>query len=305
MHPAHRCLIGLVLPIAVGLAGLVLAQSAPPPVSQAPPYGQPPVDPDVEKRIEDARKLWKKAALLELSVEKVKLLEQACEVSAKTVVEDRYCNEWATANSQLKEKKAGDANVKAQEKDEQSKKAGEKAAALAGATGAYDAGDWAGCIAEIKKAGALAVGDKAFEKLGTRCADKQSKRKSKFVLLAGVLILAGGFVAVQIILHFKMGRRRLEMVEGPEAGRVFKLEKELTAIGAAEQEDIDWVIPDPYHTISRRHCEVARSGRHFFLIDRSRNGTFINGRAIRKDEPVLLRRNDEITLADDVVLIFR
>jgi len=305
MWPAHSRVLGFAVVTAVGLAAPLLGQSTPPPVSQVPLYGQPPTDPDAEKRIEEARKLWKKAALLELSDDKVKLLEQACEISAKTPVEDRYCDEWATANDQLKAKKNQEARDKATDRDKEAAAAGAKAAALGRARAALRAGNPAGCLEELKKAGDLATGDKEFGDLKNRCQYEQGKRKTRFRLLAGVLVLVGGFVIVQIILHFKMGRRRLEMVEGPEAGRVFKLAKELTAIGAAEGEDIDWVIPDPYHTISRRHCEVARSGRHFFLIDRSRNGTFVNGRVIRKDEPVLLRRNDEITLADNVVLIFR
>lgn len=116
--------------------------------------------------------------------------------------------------------------------------------------------------------------------------------------------LAGAAIAglVALIVLWRKKKRTLVMVEGPEQGRIFKLEKELTTIGAVQA---DWVVEDPYRKLSRLHCQIARSGRHFFIVDCSRNGTFLNGRAIPKGEPILLRGNDEITLCDDVILIFR
>jgi hypothetical protein len=114
----------------------------------------------------------------------------------------------------------------------------------------------------------------------------------------GVALLAA------IVVRFKQRRRRLEVVDGPERGRVVKLDKNVVALGAVA-EAADCVLSDPYRKISRRHCEIARSGRHFFVVDVSRNGTFLNGRALPKNEPVLLRRNDELTLGDDIVLVFK
>jgi hypothetical protein len=107
-----------------------------------------------------------------------------------------------------------------------------------------------------------------------------------------------------LVVRWKRRRRWLHVVEGPEVGRRFKLEKDVITIGAVG-EDVDWVIDDPHRRLSRKHCQIARSGRHFWIVDLSRNGTCLNGRMLPKGEPVLLRRNDEISLVDEVVLIFR
>jgi len=98
--------------------------------------------------------------------------------------------------------------------------------------------------------------------------------------------------------------RELEMIEGPQPGEVFRLEKDTTSLGAIATE-ADIVITDPFRKISRRHCEITRSGKHYFLTDGSTNGTLINGKPAPKGEPVLLKKNDRIALAEDVVLRFR
>jgi hypothetical protein len=100
------------------------------------------------------------------------------------------------------------------------------------------------------------------------------------------------------------GVRQLEMIEGPQPGDAFRLEKEMTSLGALAAES-DWVIADPARRISRRHCEISRAGRHYFLTDCSSNGTFINGKPAPKGEPIRLRKGDLIALAEDVVVRFR
>jgi hypothetical protein len=126
-------------------------------------------------------------------------------------------------------------------------------------------------------------------------------------LLALVTTGAGlvGWKALRARAKPGSGRvRKLEMIEGPQPGEVFLLEKEITTLGAVPVES-DWAIPDPSHRVSRRHCDIARSGRHFFLTDHSSNGTFINGRQVPKGEPVLLRKGDRIALTDEILLRFR
>ena len=100
------------------------------------------------------------------------------------------------------------------------------------------------------------------------------------------------------------GVRQLEMLEGPQPGETIRLEKETTSLGALPAE-ADWVIADPSRRISRRHCDISRDGRHYFLTDCSSNGTFINGKPAPKGEPVLLRKGDRIALAENIVLKFR
>lgn len=126
-------------------------------------------------------------------------------------------------------------------------------------------------------------------------------------LLALVTTGAGiaGWKALRAYAKPGAGRvRKLEMIDGPQPGEVFPLEKEITTLGAVPVES-DWAIPDPSHRISRRHCDIARSGRHYFLTDHSSNGTFINGKQVPKGEPVLLRKGDRIALTDEILLRFR
>jgi hypothetical protein len=96
----------------------------------------------------------------------------------------------------------------------------------------------------------------------------------------------------------------LEMIEGPQPGETFRLEKERTVLGALPAET-DWPIVDLSRKISRRHCEITKMGRRYFLTDLSTNGTEINGQRVAASEPVLLRRGDTIALSEDVVLRFR
>jgi hypothetical protein len=95
----------------------------------------------------------------------------------------------------------------------------------------------------------------------------------------------------------------LEMLEGPQPGERVRIDREVFVLGAAQ--DADWSIPDPARRISRRHCEISRSGRRYFVTDTSTNGTRVNGEFTTSGEPVLLRRGDQIALADDVILKFR
>jgi FHA domain len=122
------------------------------------------------------------------------------------------------------------------------------------------------------------------------------------ILAGGVLV--GGLVAGWFAWRRKKKVSTLEMIEGPNPGEIFRLEKDATVIGALDSES-DWAIVDLSRRISRRHCEIERSGRRYFLTDVSTNGTKINGKPAPAGEPTLLRRGDLIALADDVVLRFR
>jgi FHA domain-containing protein len=126
------------------------------------------------------------------------------------------------------------------------------------------------------------------------------------VALGSLVSLASVAALVPLVKRLRKGTRtrELEMLEGPQPGEVFRLEKDTTSLGALAAE-ADIVITDPFRKISRRHCEISRSGKYYFLADCSTNGTSINGKPVPKGEPVLLRRGDRISLTDDVVLRFR
>ncbi len=140
-------------------------------------------------------------------------------------------------------------------------------------------------------------------------ADQKLREVLIYRTIVGLLLVAATATLLYIAYKaFKKGGgprvRELEMLEGPQPGETFRLEKETTTVGALAAE-ADWVIADPSRRISRRHCDISRSGKHYFLTDCSSNGTFINGKPAARGEPILLHRGDRIALAEGIVLRFR
>jgi hypothetical protein len=118
---------------------------------------------------------------------------------------------------------------------------------------------------------------------------------------AGVLLLVA---IVGAVLYFLRSKRVLEMLDGSQMGQVFAIKNKSTTLGALAAE-VDWAIEDPLRKISRRHCELIREGRHYWVVDCSMNGTFLNGRPLQKGEPALLKRGDRIGLGGAVTIRFR
>jgi hypothetical protein len=278
------------------------------PLAGASQATQPPAPSQMEIDRVDALQLYRKAMGIDAPTEeKVKLLREAAQL------DPTYLPALADAEQKLSESKKKQQEEQAKTLETQRLRS-QRSTALAEASALHDQA--LALAANGDKRGALKVVDEAIAKAKQAGADQNvlepmERLKASLeadlawrrkVLYAGLGLAVIGLVA--LVLFLKKRVPRLEMVEGPERGRVFKLEKDVTTIGAVENES-DVVVPDPYRKISRRHCQIARSGRHFFLVDCSRNGTFLNGRAVPKNEPVLLRTNDEITLSDDVILIFR
>ncbi len=86
---------------------------------------------------------------------------------------------------------------------------------------------------------------------------------------------------------------RLVAETGPEAGRVYRLDKAVVSLGRDPANDV--VIPDRY--VSRRHAEIRWDGRDYILHELgSRNGTQINDG--RLTVPHRLSPGDVIGFAD-------
>lgn len=67
----------------------------------------------------------------------------------------------------------------------------------------------------------------------------------------------------------------------------------INTIGRASDSDI--VIEDPY--LSSKHALITKKGRNMLIQDlNSTNGTFVNGRKIKK--PFRLKEEDEVMLGD-------
>jgi sigma-B regulation protein RsbU (phosphoserine phosphatase) len=85
----------------------------------------------------------------------------------------------------------------------------------------------------------------------------------------------------------------LQIISGPLAGRVFKLDRELILIG--RNPDCDIVLPPK--SVSRKHCAVVRRSGGFELKDMgSTRGTFVDSR--RLTQPMFLENGNVIHIGD-------
>lgn len=120
----------------------------------------------------------------------------------------------------------------------------------------------------------------------------------------GFAILAVTGVLVALYFFLRPGYWELECVDGPCKGETFALDGPEILIGAVEGE-ANIVINDRKRMISRRHCLIWQEKRVFYIIDESVNGTFVNGQPVSKENGLLLRNKNEISLAGAATLIFR
>jgi pSer/pThr/pTyr-binding forkhead associated (FHA) protein len=82
-------------------------------------------------------------------------------------------------------------------------------------------------------------------------------------------------------------------IYGPLKGEIQDFSKETITIGRHPASDLKF--PADLTIISRKHAEIKREGNQFRLIDRSTNGTFVNGKKITE---TLLRDGDVLEFAD-------
>ncbi len=83
---------------------------------------------------------------------------------------------------------------------------------------------------------------------------------------------------------------------GPEKGRIFKLEEEHTTIGR----DVSAGIQVNDSGASREHAEAFKIGEMFFIRDQeSRNGTYVNDEEIKEE---LLREGDRLQIGNTILV---
>ncbi len=66
---------------------------------------------------------------------------------------------------------------------------------------------------------------------------------------------------------------------------------------------LDWTLPDPDRTVSGKHCEIRYRDSDYWLVDVSRNGTFVNGAQFRLEAPYRLRDQDRLTIGPYLVAV--
>lgn len=73
-----------------------------------------------------------------------------------------------------------------------------------------------------------------------------------------------------------------------------KLDRHGAVIGRSPH--ADWCLPDPRHYISSTHCEIDYRDGAYLLVDKSTNGTFINGGGERPSAPYALKSGDVVAI---------
>jgi|SoiMetStandDraft_5_1073268.scaffolds.fasta_scaffold07505_1 Uncharacterized conserved protein, contains FHA domain len=157
----------------------------------------------------------------------------------------------------------------------------------------------------------LSAGDEKAQRIKgevDNCISQCKTRRIALIVLS-VLLLVGLIVGLYFWLRPKSWV--LEVVDGPGTGQVFAVNKDkliIGALGPGEDDDgdaADIVISDSNRKISRVHCVLRQHGRRVYLKDMSRNGTKINIIEIEPNRYVRLRNGDEISLADEAVLLLK
>ena len=88
----------------------------------------------------------------------------------------------------------------------------------------------------------------------------------------------------------------LTFAGGPCLGRTgLVLAKKNNTLGRGE--DCEVVLDG--ETVSRRHCSITKWGTAYFLVDSSRNGTFVNGQRISQ---VQLHDGDQIRVGQNILI---
>jgi len=80
---------------------------------------------------------------------------------------------------------------------------------------------------------------------------------------------------------------------GPLKGEIQELSQDTIRIGRHPSNDVRF--PADLTVVSRKHAEIVRDGNRFRLIDKSANGTFVNGKKVTE---VFLKDGDVIEFAD-------
>jgi len=88
----------------------------------------------------------------------------------------------------------------------------------------------------------------------------------------------------------------LAVIAGPDAGKMFAIEKPRVLIG---REEVDFALDDP--EISRQHAAIEVSGPNVFVQDlNSTNGTFVDENAVTE---ATLENQDEFTIGGSTIML--
>jgi len=86
---------------------------------------------------------------------------------------------------------------------------------------------------------------------------------------------------------------QLVHISGPMKGEIQEFSEGVITIGRNPSNSV--VFPSDFTSISRKHAEIIREGNQFRVVDRSANGTFINGKRAQEQ---YLKDGDVLMFAD-------
>ncbi len=93
----------------------------------------------------------------------------------------------------------------------------------------------------------------------------------------------------------------VEIIDGLGRGKLYAINGPVFRIGAAlsdrPEEKNDLILSDEQSLVSRYHCAIIRKDGHYYLIDSSLNGTYIDDDQLERGEPRLLEDGDEFTVS--------
>lgn len=120
----------------------------------------------------------------------------------------------------------------------------------------------------------------AFEIQNPKLADEGDRPISRTQKIEmGERKLSGSEAAMRDMLSLPPDKKlSLAVLEGPDSGSIFKIEKPSVTIGRAEA---DFILNDG--EASRQHATIEIKGEKYLIKDlNSTNGTFVEGRKIRE-----------------------
>ena len=151
-------------------------------------------------------------------------------------------------------------------------------------------------------------------------ARRRAEEAKKFYLMlgTGVAVFSGG-VGYMAWRAFRDARQRakdeqdarhanVQVIDGVSRGRFVPITGAVFRVGAVgsevPEERNDLVLSDADHRVSRHHCTIVKRDGRYYLIDASRNGTWLNGEQLPRGEQRRLEDGDELVIADAARLKF-
>jgi hypothetical protein len=192
---------------------------------------------------------------------------------------------------------------------------------LGAAKAAADAGDLKAAEVRVGEALAAHPEDPQARSMQAAIAARRRAEEARklYLMLGGGLLLGSGGVGYVAWRALRDARQRarerensrqanVQVIDGVARGRFVPLAAPVFRIGAVgsetPEEKNDLVISDADRRVSRHHCTIVKRDGRYYLIDASRNGTWLNGEALPRGEQRRLEDGDELVIADAARLKF-